>query len=940
MNMLNPAAVSFMPRMRQQFTSKLSPLATHFVPVPPGPATQLNAPMLSRPLNAAAEEFVPKARRLDLVFYVDPLAIALTAQPKLNIQAIIDSVHLTRRAEDLASQYIYQPTIVNMPLWKILIAPSIPLLCIVNILHGPQIFMAILQYMTCQLNTFYDQFQDDYEEIDESEEYNPLQPLLLNDDIMVHRPGLEQMGEWETNTIFPEDEASSSASTNSELSSLLTQLSGSEPVHGASPAVSQFELFLATQDGFTVQTEAAKLKQYDEDDIVCVDERHSAHHICFLQYAVYCKTATDPALSLAIINTLPKGAMSAKSLELAANLHDCAVLYNAFAHIDPVIYFGKHVELIGLTAAQIRDKACGQVSKFYQAVGQWQRDEYAEDEDSPLCDVNKPEYCSENFTIYNGLMNNAAQPDRAKFFNAVDWIFEQEQKELKHIQEQKAQSFRLRTVLDPEHKPLRASPLRKVYTPDSMITEDKNIKRDYLRPTTKSWADLDEEHDFNDVLPTSPQLVKYDSTNAADDTITTETALASPGISIHDSAQQLPATIATTDAVAVIPITPEYTPAQVIEQPVETIMEPIKTDSPKICLLCAGLKDGKLYASRRLLRMVRGLHVPDYLTDAYAHKSCARNLAMGQLRHKRLYGTTADISRVTIIESISGPLTCNLPAMLPPAIEPSVTAEPTGTEDDAAIDSKIFTETHAQESASPSGVALHSVVVEESLPEDTANETISPISTPDIERLVLEAVAKSGTAVSTHHALGPETPTKSGRSVSETFFESPKSVRASRARTFPVFNDEPAKKPAPQRTREAKIPRSEKMWDLNQAFKDAQAQKDAVKQSVKELSQISEDEEEDAFLDIAQSYSETFAHSATETQCTEVHESPEPKIELSSNEHVGRVVETTPISVLKYNQRKAHMHVLTPIQAASPYKISEQQDEVTENLMPISPPSA
>lgn len=894
---LNPAAG---PQTRSK--SRLNPRAIPFVAFPQRVLQTQPTSTTSNQLNAQAASFLPTAQRLALVPYVDPVTLVLATLPQITIKLAVVPEELSQQAEDLAQKIIHQPASSSLPLRQTFVSRSIPLLCMLVAVYREEIFMALTIQLNSHINEFYDQFEDEYEEMDDSSEpdvseYDPAQPMLFTNGTMINRPGFATTPEeWDAETVFPEDEASPSA--NIELNDFLTELPSREPVRYSASVVFTYSLFLATQDGWVLEVEAQV--QENEHDTIYIDERHFAHHQSFIGLPVYCKTATDPALSLAIINAMPKGAMSQS--EKNEKLHIPLLLNNAFQHVDPVIFFGRREELLGLTTAEIREKACGQVSKFYAPIGAWQFDEYDQDEDEPLQDVYAPEYCSENFTIYNGLMNNVGQPDRFEFRHMVELNFASEHKEYEMVRRVQTAPFHQRTFLDPEHKPLRASTLSRAYTPDSMLAEEDAEQNDILRPTTKSWADLDEEDNWdatsfitqlsqdNIIADEVEEVLREPASEVQEDAVAA-TCPEAPDTAPEIALEAVPGTIT-------VKFPPEALPCGNHGQPLVLTPETPFEQAVKICLICATHSQEKLIRPQKLAKLVRCFEIPTYMEGGWGHKSCAVSLTIRQLRHKRRSNGRADVSTLAMLAE--------------PRSQQGAQASTA-----AVVHSEVIL-TEEAISLSSAQIAIPTNTVDQEISrEDIDNESLSPVSTLEIQRLVSEAVAASSPQKAITNTQEPETPTKSRRSISETLSEAPKAKQKPRSATFTVFADQPFKKLAPPRMRTPTIPRSEGIWDLAQAFKDAKARKENVKRQVETLSEICEEDTDDVFLDIAN------------------------KASTSSDRVSGFEVvhENVPITVKQYKCRQARVHVLTPIKAASPSTIIEEVDEDKENTVPASPTS-
>lgn len=98
------------------------------------------------------------------------------------------------------------------------------------------------------------------------------------------------------------------------------------------------------------------------------------HHWSYLGDSVPYAHDTDPAVSLAVIVGPPKGAMSNLEADTQPRLH--AILWQAFLHIDPVIFRGDLGEFKGCSISEIRNAVIGRVWRYFQLGGTWSDEDY------------------------------------------------------------------------------------------------------------------------------------------------------------------------------------------------------------------------------------------------------------------------------------------------------------------------------------------------------------------------------------------------------------------------------------------------------------------------------------------------------------------------------------------------------------------------------------
>ena len=125
------------------------------------------------------------------------------------------------------------------------------------------------------------------------------------------------------------------------------------------------------------------------------------HHFSFLGSAVYTKTATSPATSLAIIIGTPKLKLTSDANSIF--LRREALLLNAAPYVDPVVFSGDPQLLSQLQGSELENAVIGSVHKAY-GQGAWQKDYHGMDEDVPEFDPLDKDYYDEDDHYFNPSM--------------------------------------------------------------------------------------------------------------------------------------------------------------------------------------------------------------------------------------------------------------------------------------------------------------------------------------------------------------------------------------------------------------------------------------------------------------------------------------------------------------------------------------------------------
>ena len=108
------------------------------------------------------------------------------------------------------------------------------------------------------------------------------------------------------------------------------------------------------------------------------------HHFSYLGQPCVFKSGTRPATSLAIIAGSPK--LKQGHCIQIDDYRRFAMLFNASALLDPVVFYGNPNILYTLSGTALENALIGQVAKAYSKHGWWETNQYGLDEDIPLTD--------------------------------------------------------------------------------------------------------------------------------------------------------------------------------------------------------------------------------------------------------------------------------------------------------------------------------------------------------------------------------------------------------------------------------------------------------------------------------------------------------------------------------------------------------------------------
>ncbi|KIW12858.1 hypothetical protein PV08_08045 [Exophiala spinifera] len=122
------------------------------------------------------------------------------------------------------------------------------------------------------------------------------------------------------------------------------------------------------------------------------------HHINFFGEAVYTKSATNPATTIAVLKASSKWIVKHDPFKSRNHF----VVTKASRLLDPVKYYGKPEVLNSLSGTALENACMGQCVKFYAEVGTWLEDDYDEDEHEPCIDSLDPDKYWGGQTIING----------------------------------------------------------------------------------------------------------------------------------------------------------------------------------------------------------------------------------------------------------------------------------------------------------------------------------------------------------------------------------------------------------------------------------------------------------------------------------------------------------------------------------------------------------
>ncbi|KAK4941474.1 hypothetical protein LTR10_018618 [Elasticomyces elasticus] len=122
------------------------------------------------------------------------------------------------------------------------------------------------------------------------------------------------------------------------------------------------------------------------------------HHIDFFGRAVYTKSATKPATTIAILKS------SVKWLSMGSDFksRNHFLVTSASRYLDPVVYYGKPEVLTKFHGTSLENECVGRCDKFYSRNGRWRQDYYDPEEDEPYLDSLNPEHYEDGHIIING----------------------------------------------------------------------------------------------------------------------------------------------------------------------------------------------------------------------------------------------------------------------------------------------------------------------------------------------------------------------------------------------------------------------------------------------------------------------------------------------------------------------------------------------------------
>ena len=135
-----------------------------------------------------------------------------------------------------------------------------------------------------------------------------------------------------------------------------------------------------------------------------MEDNGDIHHFDFMGRGITCRSATPPAVSLAVVMMGPKKQWAGVSDGTdGEGLREAVVMSEATSFVDPVVVRRPMAELQGLRGERLREAATGACDKFYSGHGSWGYDGYDEDEDVPIFDsMNLAHYDGYEFMPVNG----------------------------------------------------------------------------------------------------------------------------------------------------------------------------------------------------------------------------------------------------------------------------------------------------------------------------------------------------------------------------------------------------------------------------------------------------------------------------------------------------------------------------------------------------------
>jgi len=268
------------------------------------------------------------------------------------------------------------------------------------------------------------------------------------------------LDDWEADTEFGGDHYDADIEESAELAEGFGPIPAEydRPLYTAVKMPREFAS--PDQPGFgpsRVQLQFAFTGLPKAETTAAVVKEQPLHHINFMGDYVPCKSDTAPALSLAILMMRPKCYLAARAFDICPRNY--VVVTNAWKFVDPVVFFGSPLALQHLSASDLRDEATGQTAKLYIEYGAWTQDRYSEEDDEPQVDCQFPSQYPQNCTVLNGIDSNGGLPNRYHILSGINKAqreFERDRKEMSQ----------LRRAYD-----IGTSPLRQAYTPESISEE-------------------------------------------------------------------------------------------------------------------------------------------------------------------------------------------------------------------------------------------------------------------------------------------------------------------------------------------------------------------------------------------------------------------------------------------------------------------------------------
>ncbi|KAK5098400.1 hypothetical protein LTS08_006533 [Lithohypha guttulata] len=948
---LNPFAQEFMPLKEESgetaSTKRLDPEAILFCPGQGSHYTKLQTVEELRADVAHRKQ----EQSLALVQCVDPLSTALASlevQPCTSITIVAPLVAVRAHIQSLWRQ----ASVPDHELRLRQVLPARHLLWTLMCTFRKQIRVTINKLCSeissqehCSSSREQACIVEDYEMKDR----NATIPIMYDRPV---RPARQCSDDRERDTFFPEDDNDQNKhiDTSTKLSALLGELRSLGP-HGKSHMVLRKTGFGPSKQQLELEWKVTQQKMNESPQQLSTPY----HHLSFLGYGAPCKSATDPALSLAIINTMPKASLSFR--DDIESLHVPAILQQAFLFVDPVVLFGDHAAIKGLSANQIREVTVGQVSKFYQGYGIWSDDTYDPDEDSPLEDQADPDYYPRCCTVYNGIMTGSGQPDQTAFNTAIEVAYNDDLAEWKAIRAGRSKLFLPQSRAQTDTMPPKSSPLRQVYTPETMVVADiehekaQALRNDaLLRPASKSWADLDDEQDENDTEEKLSEVATKETDDSLTSELTQATSCTTPfcGICLSDSPSKGPCK-----------------PAEDLQD--QYFIVPAYLHGMLAHLTCVQRLTIKKLRDERLSGY-QGLHaaIKQRLTPEHSSLSTTTSTGDAQIPDPFEVSNSDNISaevgeprsppevhdrdeqaRSDDENTIDTDSVFSAADKLEPLNHDTVNLVEQGISDEDLFEDMTLAEEYERINRVPvpevsSSDASSEEFSENKSPGHLRGEEFSPVPSPEIQRIVSDYIIPSITDTA-QNGEAPVTPTKNATSRPETIVHTPESIKGTvqkrRRLSNSVLNDASNIIVSPRYIPKANIPRSEASWDLRDVLKVVKEDKAEVQQSVAALSAVLEEDE--AILDaVPELLEQPRSLAQMNADYRAFHGLPEVGQQSLREEYADEIVSApvrTPTAVRAYRQRKSQLHTLSPIMASSPTIVEEEEEEEIEPPTASSP---